>query len=313
MSERKILITDGLQEQGRAILRTAGQVDDREGISADELLRIVGEYHALVVRGRTKVTAELIREAKLLRVIGRAGVGVDNIDLSAASARNITVVNAPLSTSQAVAELTIGLLFALARSIPQADSSMKSGQWIKKQLEGIELSGKTLGIIGVGNIGCAVAQRALALGMQVIGSDTRKTQQQLQEVCVEAVSWAELLMSSEFLSLHVPLTDETRRMINGQAIAQMKRGIYIVCVARGGIIDETALLGGLESGQVAGAALDVFAQEPPGLTALVAHPKVIATPHIGAQTAEAQERAALDIATEVLAALQGERLRWKII
>jgi D-3-phosphoglycerate dehydrogenase len=223
------------------------------------------------------------------------------------------VVNAPKSTSLAVAELAVGMMFALARMIPKADSTMKQGLWIKKQLEGIELTGKTLGIVGMGNIGTALAARAKGLGMSVIGSDTLVPAEEIRKRGAEPVSLAELFAKADFISFHLPLTPESKGMVNGQVFAQMKHGVRIVDAARGGIIDETALLAALESGQVAAAALDVFAAEPPGLTALVAHPNVVVTPHIGAQTEEAQDRAAEDIASEVLTALRGEPLRWKIV
>jgi len=313
MPDWKILIADGLNENGQALLRAAAQLDDWPGISAETLLQEIGAYHALIVRSRTQVTAALLEAGARLKVVGRAGVGVDNIDLAAASSRRITVVNAPLSTSMAVAEQTLALMLALARAIPRADAAMKAGQWIKKELEGIELFGKTLGIVGVGNIGAHVAQRAAALGMQVIGYDALLSADSLQQRGAQPVALNELYARSDFISLHVPLGPDTRNMINGQTIGMMKRGVRLICTARGGVIDETALLGALESGQVAGAALDVFAKEPPGLTALVAHPNVVATPHASAQTAEAQARAALDIAQEVLAALEDQPLRWKIV
>jgi D-3-phosphoglycerate dehydrogenase len=310
MSNWKILLTDGLEDTGQAVLRASARLDDRADISADELLDAIAEYDALIVRGRTKVTPQVFTAAHQLKVVGRAGVGVDNINLDAARAQGVAVVNAPTATTLAVAELTLALMFAAARSLARADVSMKAGQWIKKDLKGVELSGKVLGILGMGNIGCAVAQRALALGQQVIWYDVKNSS---EEVCgALPVSKAELFERSDFISLHLPLSPETRGMIDSQALALMKPGVRLVCAARGGIIDETALLEALESGHVAAAALDVFAQEPPGLSRLVAHPNVIATPHIGAQTEEAQERAAQDIACEVLAALRGEALRWKV-
>ena len=313
MSNWKVLITDGLSSKGQSILSTACQVDDKNDISAEDLLKVIGEYDALIVRSRTKVTPEVFEAAKKLKVVGRAGVGVDNINLAAASAHNVRVVNAPKSTSVAVAELALSLMLALAHSITTADASMKSGQWLKKELKGVELDGKILGIIGIGNIGCALASRAAAMGMNVLGNDRYRTPEEIREYCMESVSLDELYARSDYISIHIPLTDESRNMIDGQTLAKMKRGVRIICTARGNIIDETALLAALESGQVAGAGLDVFSKEPPGLTALVAHPKVIATPHIGAQTAEAQVRAAEDIATEILAALRGEPLRWKVV
>jgi D-3-phosphoglycerate dehydrogenase len=240
-------------------------------------------------------------------------VGVDNIDLAAANTHGVTVVNSPLATSQAVAEHTLGLMLSLARSIPRGDAGMKSGQWLKKDLQGVEIRGKVLGVIGMGNIGSTVAQLAAALGMQVLGFDSLVSPADIQERGADPVTLGELYSRSDFITIHVPLNQETRNMINGQALGLMKRGVRLVCAARGGVIDETALLGALESGQVAGAALDVFRQEPPGVSALVTHPEVVATPHIGAQTVEAQSRAARDIAQEVLSALKGGPLRWRVV
>ncbi len=313
MTTWKVLITDGLSDKGLAILGAAAQVDNKPDISADDLLKVAGEYDAMVVRGRTKVTPAVFEAAKKLKVVGRAGVGVDNIDLPAARGHGVTVVNAPKSTSLAVAELALGMMFCLARMLPKADSTMKQGQWIKKQLEGIELNGKTLGIVGMGNIGTAIAHKTSPLGMKVLGYDPNVSADEIKKRGAEPVPLNELYAKSDFITFHLPLTPESKAMVNGQAFGQMKRGVRIVDAARGGIIDETALLAALESGQVAAAALDVYATEPPGLTALVAHPNVVATPHIGAQTEEAQDRAAEDIASEVLAALRGEALRWKIV
>ncbi|HEX9617344.1 MAG TPA: hydroxyacid dehydrogenase [Anaerolineales bacterium] len=313
MEKWKILITDGLEETGLAILRAEVEVESREVLPAEELLQIIGDYEALVVRGRTKVTGQVFLAGSKLKVVGRAGVGVDNIDLAAANARGVTVVNSPLATSQAVAEHTLGLMLALARSIPLGDAGMKSGQWLKKELLGVEVQGKVLGVIGMGNIGSTVARLAAALSMQVIGFDPLVPPAEIQQCGAEPVTLGELYNRSDFITIHVPLTQETKGMINGQSLGHMKRGVRLVCAARGGVIDETALLGALESGQVAGAALDVFAQEPPGVSALVTHPAVVATPHIGAQTVEAQARAARDIALEVLSALKGEPLRWRVV
>lgn len=313
MTTWSVLITDGLEDSGKAILRSACEVDDRKGISGEELAQIIASYDALIVRSRTKVTADLLAQASKLKAIGRAGVGVDNIDLAAASARHITVVNAPQSTTIAVAEHTIAMMVALVRNLTQADASMKNGQWLKSQLMGSELYGKTFGLIGVGNIGTQVAQRAAAFGMTVLGYDPYLNDEQIQKRGAQPVSLSDLFARSDFISVHVPLNPETRNMLDGQAFSAMKRGVRIICTARGGVIDETALLQAIEAGQVAGAALDVFAIEPPGLTALVAHPKVIATPHIAAQTIEAQGRAAVDIAEEILAALEGKPLRWKVV
>jgi D-3-phosphoglycerate dehydrogenase len=313
MSNWKILITDGLEETGLELLRANAQVEIREALPAEELLEVIRDYEALIVRGRTKVTEQVFSAGGELKVVGRAGVGVDNIDLAAANAHGVIVVNSPLATSQAVAEHTLGLMFVLARSITRGDAGMKSGQWLKGELVGVEVQGKVLGVIGMGNIGSTVARLAAALGMQVIGFDTEVSPDNIQARGAEPVSLGELYSRSDFITIHVPLTQETRNMINGQALGLMKRGARLVCAARGGVIDETALLGALESGQVAGAALDVFKQEPPGVSALVTHPAVVATPHIGAQTVEAQSRAARDIAQEVLSALKGEPLRWRVV
>jgi len=312
MTQFKILITDGLDESGQSILRASSQVDDRNNISADDLLKTIPNYNGLIVRGRTKVTASVMEVASTLKVIGRAGVGVDNIDLEAAKKHNITVVNAPMSTTLAVAELTFGLLLALAREIPRADAGMKQGKWLKKELEGVELNGKTLGVIGFGRIGMEVGKRAGAFGMNVIAYDPLISEDDIKQRGAEPVSIQDLFAWSDFISLHLPLNVQTRDMMGPLAFSQMKDGVRIVCAARGGIIDESALVAALNSGKVAGAALDVFSVEPPGLTEAVSHPRVIATPHVGAQTVEAQSRASEDIASEVLSALQGKPLRWKV-
>jgi len=312
MSNWKVLLTDGLEENGQAILRTVAQVDNRAGISADELLQVVGEYDAMIVRGRTKVTAAVLEAARNLKVVGRAGVGVDNIDLNAAKAKGVIVVNSPTATTIAVAELTLGLMLAVVREIPRADATMKAGQWIKKELEGRELWRKTLGVIGFGRIGSEVARRAAAFDMTILAYDPLLPADVIRQRGGEPVTLDDLLARSDIITLHLPLDESTRNLINAEAFAKMKDGVYLICAARGGIIDEAALLQALESGKVAGAGLDVFATEPPGATPLVTHPRVVCTPHIGAQTVEAQTRAAEDIANEVLAALQGKPLRWRV-
>lgn len=312
MTNHKILISDGLDGRGQSILRAAADVDFRDKTSAEDLLQIVADYDALVIRGQTRVTADVLDAASRLKVIGRAGVGVDNIDLESAKKHSVTVVNAPTSTTVAVAELAFGLLLAVAREIPRADVSMKQGQWNKKQFEGVELNGKTLGIIGFGRIGMEVGKRAAAFGMNVVVYDPNVKEHELVESNGEPVSLQDLFAWSDFISLHLPLNVQTRDLLGPMAFSQMKDGVRLISTARGGIIDEEALLNALKSGKVAGAALDVFEKEPPGLTELVAHPRVVATPHIGAQTAEAQSRAAEDIANEVLSALRGKDLRWKV-
>ena len=312
MQNHIILISDGLDGRGQSILRASAEVDSHDKLSAEDLLKIIADYDALIVRGQTRVTPAVFEAAAQLKVIGRAGVGVDNIDLDAAKKHSVTVVNAPSSTTVAVAELAFGLLLAMAREIPRADAGMKQGEWLKKQFEGTELNGKTLGIIGFGRIGMEVGKRAAAFGMNVIIYDPNVAEHELVHGNAEPVSLQELFAWSDFISLHLPLNVHTRDLLGPVAFSQMKDGVRIISTARGGIIDEPALLNALNSGKVAGAALDVFEKEPPGLTELVSHPRVIATPHIGAQTAEAQTRAAEDIASEVLAALRGESLRWKV-
>lgn len=308
----KILLTDGLEENGKEILRAKAQVTDQPGITAEDLLKVAGEYDAIIVRGRTKVIPAVFDAAPGLKVVGRAGVGVDNIDLTAAKSHNVTVVNSPLATTLAVAELAIGLMFAVSREIPRADSAMKNAKWLKKELEGIELNGKTLGVIGFGRIGTATAKRAEAMGMKIIAYDPQLKAEEIRSRGGEPVTLDELFAKSDFITLHVPLTNDTRGIINAAAISKMKDGVRLICAARGGVVDEVALLEALNSGKVAAAGLDVFAAEPPGESALAAHPHVVATPHVGAQTVEAQSRAAADIATEVLAALNGDALRWHV-
>ena len=312
MPNYNILISDGLDDRGQSILRASTNVDYHDKLSADDLLKSITNYDALIIRGQTRVTAAVLDAASRLRVVGRAGVGVDNIDLEAAKKHNVTVVNAPSSTTVAVAELAFGLLLSVARDIPRADATMKHAEWLKKEFEGVELNGKTLGIIGFGRIGMEVSRRAAAFGMNIVIYDPNVSEHELEHGNAEPVSLQDLFAWSDFISLHLPLNVQTRDLLGRQAFSQMKDGVRIISTARGGIIDEVALLEALNSGKVAGAALDVFEKEPPGFTELVSHPRVIATPHIGAQTAEAQSRAAEDIASEVLSALQGKPLRWKV-
>lgn len=311
MAAWKILVTDGLEESGLKILREAGEVDDRNGISADELLTVIGDYDAMIVRGRTKVTAAVFDAAKNLKAVGRAGVGVDNIDLNAAKQHNVVVVNSPTATTVAVAELAMGLMLSLVRSIPRADPAMKDGKWLKKELEGAELYQKTLGIIGYGRIGQAVGKRAQGFDMRIVAFDPHRPTEDVCNDNCEPLTLDTLLAESDIITVHTPLSDTTRCMLGAAEFAKMKDGVYLIDAARGGVVDEAALLDALNSGKVAGAALDVFAKEPPGVTELVSHPRVVATPHIGAQTVEAQTRAGYDISTEIVRALKGEELRWR--
>ena len=312
MAAWKVLLTDGLEENGQSILRKSAEVVDRTGISADDLLQVIGDYDALIVRGRTKVNSAVLNAGRNLKVVGRAGVGVDNIDLKAAHEHNVKVVNSPLATTVAVAELAMTLMLALARDVPRGDTAMKNGKWLKKEMEGVELNGKTLGVIGFGRIGSTVAKRASAFDMNILCYDPKIKEINETRFACTLVSLDELLADADFITLHVPLTDETRHLLSREQFAKMKDGVRIVDASRGGVIDHQALLEAVQSGKVAGAAVDVFPTEPPGPTELVCHPRVICTPHVGAQTAEAQQRAAYDISTEILAALRGEDLRWQV-
>ena len=309
----RILVTDGLHDTGLNILERESELVVKNDISADELMKEIANFEALIVRSRTKVTRQMMDAAQKLKVIGRAGVGVDNIDIKAAKEKGITVVNAASSTTTAVAELTIGLIFALARQIPRADTGLKSGEWLKKDLMGVELYGKNLGIIGFGRIGSTVGQMAAAFGMRIIACCDFNIPETIRIIGGELMMMEDIIEKADFIAVHTPLTEKTRGMINKETIARMKDGVYLISTARGGIIDETALLEALNSGKVAGAALDVFENEPPTNMELIKHPHLIATPHIAGQTSEAQKRASVDIALEVLAALKGEKLRWKVV
>jgi D-3-phosphoglycerate dehydrogenase len=290
-----------------AALREEAEVVEAEG---PDMLRTV---HAVIVRSRTRLIASHIAGASPpLAVIGRAGVGVDNIDLEAARRAGVVVVNAPQAATNAVAEHTLALMLSLARRIPQADASMKRGEWLKAEWQASELADKTLGLVGFGRVGRAVGERAAALGMHVVAHDPLLPEMAIRDGGAEPRPLGTLLAEADYISLHVPLDEGTRGMIGETAFSRMKRGARLISTARGGVVDEAALREALESGRLAGAALDVFADEPPGASPLLAHPAVIATPHIGAQTVEAQRRAAVDIAFEVLAALKGLPLRWRV-
>mgnify|MGYP000938191031 FL=1 len=309
----KVLITDGLEKEGKAIISTKDIAEDKKGITHDELLAIVADYDALIVRGRTKVTEAIFEAGKNLKAVGRMGVGVDNIDLQAAKAHGVTVVNAPVATTLAVAELTMALMLSLVREIPKADAGMKAEQWLKKDLVGTELSQKTLGVVGYGNIGQAVSMRAQAFDMKVLAYAPIRPSEDIKKTGAEPVDLDTVYAESDIITFHVPLIPPTKHMCNDAAFAKMKDGVKIICAARGGVIDDACLLAALESGKVSGAALDVFEVEPPTDWTLAKHPKIIAVPHIGAQTQEAQIRAAIDISSEIINALDGLPLRWKIV
>jgi len=298
----KVLITDGLARPGVELLERARglEVVLRKSTSPEELLALVPDVDALVIRSGVKVTAEVIARAEKLRVIGRAGIGVDNVDLAAATARGIAVMNTPEGNNITTAEHAIALLVSLARHIPQATASMKSGAWEKSRFTGMELYGRTLGVIGLGNIGRIVASRAQGLGMKVIAFDPHLVADVAQKLDVELVSLDELLARADAITVHVPKTKETTALLGREAFAKVKQGVLLVNAARGGIVDETALLAALDAGQVGGAALDVFEKEPPPADhPLLAHPKVICTPHLGASTEQAQLNVSVAIAEQV--------------
>ncbi len=309
----RILVTEQIAAEGLETLRQAAEVDVRLGLDQAGLLKLIGEYDALVVRSATKVTAEVINAGTNLRVIGRAGTGVDNIDVEAATRRGIVVVNAPASNNVAVAELTIGMLISLARSIPQAHLSLQSGKWERSKFVGWEVRGKTLGLIGLGRIGSEVAVRARALEMHVLAYDPVVSLDRAEQIGVELVAMEELLQRSDVVSIHVPLLEGTRNLFDAARIARMKRGAYLINASRGGIVDDDALIAALESGQLGGAALDVYSVEPPPPDSpLLGHPRIITLPHVGASTAEAQTSAGTEVAEGVVMALSGGSPRYAV-
>ncbi len=309
----RVLVADPVAPEGVEMLRAVADVDVKTGLTAAELITIIPLYDALVVRSETKVTRPVIEAAARLQVVGRAGVGVDNVDLVAATKRGVIVVNAPQGNTMAAAEHTVALLMALARHVAQADASMRRGEWKRKNFVGIELRGKTLGIVGMGPIGSAVARRALGLEMQVLGADPFVPEDHLRAIGVEPVAFDDLIARSDFITVHVPMTNATRGMIGTDQIAKMKDGVRLINVARGGIIDEAALAAAVKSGKVAGAAIDVYTSEPPlGENPLIDDPRIIITPHLGASTAEAQERVAVDVAEQIVDVLAGRPARYAV-
>ncbi len=296
-----VLISDSIAREGIELLQRAARVEVNPKITAAELRAAIPDFDALIVRSRTQVTASIIAAGTRLRVIARAGVGLDNIDVDAAAQRGVIVVNSPLSASVAVAEHAIGMMIALARFIPQADAALKRGEWAKSNFLGIELSGKTLGIIGLGRIGSLVATRAVAFGMRVIACDPYITAERAQPLGATLLdSLDDLLAQSDFITIHTPLIAETRALMGATQIGKMKPSARLIVCARGGVVNERALLAALNQNQIAGAALDVFENEPPGDNPLLQHPRVVVTPHLGAMTEEAQTRAAIDVAEQVV-------------
>uniref|UniRef100_A0A2P2IX04 D-3-phosphoglycerate dehydrogenase n=1 Tax=Rhizophora mucronata TaxID=61149 RepID=A0A2P2IX04_RHIMU len=307
-SKLTILVPEKLGDKGLELLRSFGNVDCSYDISPEELCKKISSCDALIVRSGTKVTREVFEAAKgRLKVVGRAGVGIDNVDLQAATEFGCLVVNAPTANTVAAAEHGIALLAAMARNVAQADASMKAGQWQRNRYVGVSLVGKTIAVLGFGKVGSEVARRAKGLGMNVIAHDPYAPVDRARAVGVELVSFEQAICSADFISLHMPLTANTRKIFNDDTFAKVKKGVRIINVARGGVIDEDALVRALDSGKVAQAALDVFSEEPPSNDSkLVQHGNVIVTPHLGASTKEAQEGVAIEIAEAVVGALKGE-------
>jgi len=308
----KILVADPLAEDGLERLRRAGEVTVASRLDESELIRRIPDFDALVVRSETRVTESVIEAGRRLRVVGRAGVGVDNIDVAAATRKGIVVVNAPRGNIVAAAEHTIALLFSLARWVPQADASVKRGEWTRSKFVGTEIRGKTLGVVGLGNVGSEVAKRAHGLEMDVIAFDPVVAVERAELFNVALVSLNDLLERADFVTVHVPLVDSNRNLIGRGQLALMKPTARLVNTARGGIVDEKALCEALQSGRIAAAAADVFETEPPGKNALLTLPNFIATPHIGASTLEAQASVAHDVAEEVAAVLAGDLPRFAV-
>ena len=296
----RVLIADQLSPAAVQIFQSRGvQVDVKTGLSKAELLEIIDQYDGLAVRSATKADKDVIAAAKRLKVVGRAGIGVDNIDIPSATAAGVVVMNTPFGNSITTAEHAIAMMFALARQLPAADLSTQAGKWEKNRFMGIELYGKTLGLIGCGNIGGIVADRANGLKMKVIAYDPFLSPERAVEIGVEKVELDQLLARAEVITLHTPLTDKTRNILNAEALAKTRQGVFIINCARGGLVDETALRAGLDSGHIGGAAFDVFVEEPAKANVLFGHPNFIATPHLGASTLEAQENVALQVAEQM--------------
>jgi D-3-phosphoglycerate dehydrogenase len=301
----RVLVTEPLSEPGLQILREAAHVDVRPGLTPDDLAAVIGEYDGLVVRSATQVTAALLEAGCQLRVVGRAGTGVDNIDVAAATRRGVVVVNAPAANSNAVAEHTIALMLAMARRIYPAVASLKAGHWEKRVLEGFEVRDKTLGLVGLGRVGMLVASKARGLQMRVVAHDPYVSPERVASAGVELATLEDVLRRADFISVHTPLSPDTRGMIGARELAMLKPTAYLLNCARGGIVNEGALRQALERGELAGTALDVFEEEPAMGNPLIELPNVIATPHLGASTAEAQEHVAVDVAHAVVDVLAG--------
>lgn len=306
----KVLVSDPIAPEGIEILKQVADVDVKTGLSKDELAAIIGDYDALAVRSETKVTGDIIAKAEKLKIIGRAGVGVDNIDVEAATARGILVVNSPEGNTLAASEMTVALLLALARNIPQADEAMRAGRWDRKIYMGSEVYGKTLGVVGLGKIGREVVSRMQAFGMSVLGYDPYLKPEQADALGIKLVDLDTLYQESDYISVHTPKTKETTGMINAEKLALMKPTVRLINCARGGIIDEAALADAAKAGKIGGAAVDVYTTEPaPADNSLLNIPNIITTPHLGASTEEAQVNVAIDIAEQIVEVLAGKPAR----
>src|SRR3712207_2154357 len=302
MPAPRVLISDALSPAAVQIFKDRGiEVDFQPDLGKDKekLAAIIGQYDGLAIRSATKVTAKILEQATNLKVIGRAGIGVDNVEIPAATARGVIVMNTPFGNSITTAEHAIAMMFALARQIPQADASTQAGKWEKNRFMGVELTGKVLGVIGCGNIGSIVADRAIGLRMKVIAYDPFLSPERALELGVEKVELEELLRRADIITLHVPMTEKTKNVLSAENIAKTKKGVRIINCARGGLVDEVALRAALDSGHVAGAAFDVFVEEPATSNPLFGHPNVVCTPHLGAATTEAQENVALQVAEQM--------------
>jgi len=308
----KVLVADPVWEEGIDVLRGYAEVDIKPGLKPEELISIIGDYEGLVVRSQTQVTAEVIEAGKKLQVIGRAGVGVDNIDVALATRRGIVVVNAPTGNTTSAAEHAIALMFALARQIPQANAVLKSGVWRRGDFVGTEVRDKTLGIIGLGNVGSEVARRAQGLEMRVIAHDPFVSVEYARNLQVELVPLEQLLRESDFITLHIPLTASTRKLIGAKELALVKPTVRIINTARGGLIDEAVLVKAVREKRIAGAAIDVFTKEPLTSSPLFEEDNIIVTPHLGASTTEAQALVAQDVAEQVIAVFKGQPARYAV-
>ena len=308
----KVLVADSVDEEGIAILRDCAEVDIKTGLKPEELIAIIGDYEALVVRSQTQVSAQVIEAGTKLQVIGRAGTGVDNIDINEATRRGIVVVNAPTGNTSSATEHTIALMLAIARNIPQANTSLKSGLWQRNSFTGIEVRNKTLGLIGLGNVGSEVARRATGMEMKVIALDPFISIEHARNIQVELVPLKRLLQESDFISLHIPLTESTKEYIGEKELELVKPGVRIINTARGGLIDEKALVKGVKENKVAGAAIDVFTTEPTTESILFEEENIIVTPHLGASTTEAQATVARDVAEQIMAVFKGQPARYAV-